>query len=306
MTNIADPAATLSAAPDLAAFVAAAWTAHGDAPRAVADALGARIAQVAPGADGAGAINLAEHVFVSHLQAPAGLAGWLDRLAPGVVADEASGLAVRRARWVLAALDDAPEPPLPDAARWRAMQNLWSGRVARGRADDALATLRVELPRALAHPDAAARRALAAACNNLAVELRYGPRGDAARDALMLALAGASLGLWSSAGTWVHRERGFYLLAHCRAVVGDGAAALAHARNCLAEIDAHADAPEADAYERFFAHEALAYAQRAAGDAAGAAAERARMAELAAAVSDAGNAAFCRETLAAYDAVARA
>jgi len=115
----------------------------------------------------------------------------------------------------------------------------------------------------------------------------------------MLALADASRALWATAGTWVHVERGDYELARCHAALGDGEAALRHARACLTLVQAHAGEPEADAFETFFAHEAVAWAQRAAGNAEGLAHEQARMRQLLAEITDPGLKPWCEEALAA-------
>ncbi len=291
----------MQAEPALADLVRTGWERHAEEAADVARVLMARAATLPADADGAGAIGLAEHVWLSHLQDPAGLRAFLDALPAAVAQAEGSGAMDRRARWVLAMLAGEAAEPIADAARWRALQNLWSVWVRRGRAADALAMLQAERPLALAHPEAPARRALAATTHGVAVELREGPRGDAARDALMIAAADASRELWVTAGTWVHSERGDYELARCHAVIGDGAAALRHARACLAQIEAHAGEPEADAFETFFAHEALAWAQRAAGDRAGQAAERVRMQQLLAAVGDAALRPWCERALADLD-----
>jgi hypothetical protein len=236
------------------------------------------------------------------LRDAAGLAEFLAAL-PGAVAESAhSAAAVRRARWALAMLAGHEAPVLPVRERWRAMHGPWIVWAQQGRTQDALALLRLERPAALAHPDAAARRALAATCNNVAGDLREGPCGDGARDTLMLEAAEAARALWGSAGTWVHAERAEYQLARCQAARGDGSHALVHARACLATIEAHADDPQADAAEHFFAHEALAWALRAAGDHAAASAERAKMDLLAHAIDDASLRAWCGEAAQAFAA----
>jgi len=285
----------------LSIFVSQGWERHPQQARDVAAGLRARAATLSADADGAAAIGLAEHVWLSHLQDPPGLASFLQALPVAVHDADSSGAMVRRARWVLAMLAGEPPPHIPDAARWRALQNLWSVWAEQGRAGEALAMLQTERPKALAHPDAAARKALAAATHNLAVELREGRRGDPARDALMLALAEASRALWATAGNWVTVERGDYELARCHAVLGQGEAALGHARACLALIEQHAGDPQADAFETFFAHEALAWAQRAAGDAAALAVERNQMRQLMAEVKDTSLKPWCEAATAALD-----
>ncbi len=289
--NTTSPSAAppLADIPDLATFVARAWDLHAQQPAAVVAGLRARAPQLPADDDGAGAVGLAEHVWLAHLGDPAGLDGWLDALPAAWASGGAAGDALRRARWAASAAGGgqaAADSPLSDALRWRALQNVWAVWSRRGRAAAAKVQLEAEWPAALAHPDAAATRALAATCNNTAVELRSGTRGDAERDALMLAAARASARLWTAVGTWVHAERAEYQLARCHAVLGDGAQALVHARACQAAVEAHADDPQADAFERFYVHEALAWSHLAAGDRAAAAGECDRMQMLLAQVAD--------------------
>ncbi len=278
-------------------FVGRGWAEHPKRARELA----AELSGMAPGlpadADGAAAIGLAEHVWVSHLHDVPGFEAFVAALPPAHDEGAETAAMLRRARWLIAKLAGQEAPPPPDAQRWRAMQNLWSEWVARGRAAEVLRSLETERPAALAHPEPAARKALAAATYALALELREGRRGDPERDALMLALSRASRELWVTAGTWVQVERGDYELARCHAVLGEGAAALAHARACLARIQEHAGEPEASAFETFFAHEALAWAHRAAGDAAAEVAELARMRQLMAEVGDESLQPWCREAL---------
>jgi hypothetical protein len=305
------PKTTLGEGLALPAFVEQAWNEHAEQPREVATALRERarsLALAAPAESAQdqaqaeavlGASRLAEHVLLAHLDDAEGLRAWLDLVPPS----PATEAALRRPRWLLAMLADPATPPLSDdKARYGALQNLWAVWVARGHAAQALEMLTREQPSALAHPDAATRRALAATCNNLTVELRLGPRGDAARDALMLAAAEASRALWTSAGTWVNAERAEYQLARCHAVLGDGRRALQHARACLAAVEAHRGEAQADAFETFFAHEALLWAHRAARDEPSAAAERQQMADRLAEIGDAGARAWAEQALRAADA----
>jgi hypothetical protein len=297
----APESASLASAADLATFVSLAWDAHAQRPREVATALAERAATLRADADSAGAIVLAEHVWIAHLADAEGLERFLAALPAATLAAADTQAALQRARWVLDTLSGRAVPAPPEGVRWRALHSLWSAWIARGGADDALAMLRAEAPAALSHPDASARRGLAATCNNLAADLRDAKRGDAARDALMLAAASASRDLWVSAGTWVNAERADYQLARCHAAAGDAAQALAHAQACLATIDAHAGEPEADAFERFYAHEALARAHHAGGDAAAASTQRARMVALMAEVP-ADLRSWCEAALADFDA----
>lgn len=263
--------ALLEADTPLATFTATAWDQHATQPAVVAAALRARAAALPADADGAAAIGLAEHLWLSHLHDAPGLAAWLRSLPATLIDSAESAAALTKARWavaqVLSDAEPAPEPaPEPSApARARALQNIWAYQAATGNAHGALAALEQELPRALADADAARCRALAATCNNLALDGREGPRGDAARDALMFAAAIASRQLWARVGTWLHAERAEYQLARCHAALGHGERALAHARSVLTLLEANAATPEADAFEWFYGWEALAWAARAAG-----------------------------------------
>ncbi|MCW5609749.1 MAG: hypothetical protein KIS83_03530 [Rubrivivax sp.] len=269
----------------------AAWDRHADAPREVADELQRRAATLPDDADGAMAVRLAEHVLLAHLDdAPA-----LQRLLAALPAGTALDAAAARARWGLAVLAGEGTPPvLPDAARWGALQNVVLALLQRGQVGAARECLLADEAAAAASEDAAARRAYAATANNVAVDLRLGPRGDAARDALMLDAAALARRAWERAGTWMHVERADYQLAMCHAVLGQGEPARAAARACLAACEREG----ADAAERFFAHECNVHAERAAGDAAAAAAHRERMVALLAQIEDPGLRTWCAETLA--------
>lgn len=166
----------------------------------------------------------------------------------------------------------------------------WLAQAQDRHADDPHAVaegLRARAPSLLADEAAAAAcaasdagRAYAASANNVAQDLAAGPRGDAARDQLMRVAAHLSQRAWAQAGTWLQQQRAEYRLALCHAVLGQGQAALIHARRCLAACQAGDGQQAADAVEHFFAFEALARAHHAASDAAGAAAAAERMAGL--------------------------
>ena len=290
----------LDSAP-LERFLDLGWNLHAQAPRAVAQALQQRAAGLAGDELAARAVVLADHVWLSHLADAAGLRRFVQALPGAVTAAAACQPVLGRVAWTLAVAAGEPEPPISDAARWRGMAGLWALWLHAGRVAEAGTALEREKQRALAHTEASARSALAATCHNLMGDLRDGPRGDAARDALMLAAACASKELWASAGTWVNVERADYQLSRCYSALGRGSEALQHAQACLQAVQAHAGDPQADAYETFFAHEALAWAQHAVGQPDRTAAERVRMQELLAEVSDADSAAFCREALMTLD-----
>jgi len=292
----------------LAQFLPAAWDQHADHPQELAAALQARAPGLATAgvddAEAADAIRLATHVWLAHLADSGGLQAFVQALPASLTDNAKAGAMLLRTQWALATLGGQPAPAVTPAQRWAALQNVWTLRALQGQAADAQAGLLAEVPLALAEPDAAARRALAATCNNLATELCSGSRGDAALDALMLAAAQSARQLWASAGTWVHIERADYRLACCHAALGQGAEAVAYAQACLDGIAAHAAEPEADAAERFFAHEAMLRAQRAARDVAAATAHRAQMLALLEDIGDADIIVWCRQTLAALDSAA--
>ncbi len=131
----------------------------------------------------------------------------------------------------------------------------------------ALALLHAARQRVAAMPDAGAavHRPLGIACHNMACVLHdRGNARSADETAAMLEFAAASKLHWSKAGTWLEIERGDYNLARCHLSAGQVDAALSHAAQCLATCTEN-DAPP---YEHFYAHEALARAQHARGDAA--------------------------------------
>ena len=300
MTPVIDPPA---AAPSLSAWLAQAQDRHVDDPRAVADGLRAWVPTLPADEDGAQALRLAEHVWLAHLGDPAGLAALVAAL-PAAWSDGAArpdaGPALARARiaWALALLAGQDPPPLAQSACWRALQNLVLALAQQGRWAQAEACLLADEAAAAACAASDAGRAYAASANNVAQDLQAGPRGDAARDHLMLVAAHLSQRAWAHAGTWLQQQRAEYRLALCHAVLGQGEAALAHARRCLAACQAGDGQQPADAVEHFFAFEALARAHHAANDAAGAAVAAGRMAALLPAIDEAdGLRAWCEQAM---------
>jgi hypothetical protein len=275
----------------LGAWLDQAWTDHATATRRVADELLARAATLPDDADGAGVVRLAAHTLLAHGADPAAMQRLLERMPQG----EALAAAARPARWALAQLNGLPPPAVSDRERWDALEYVVLVQAARGEAAQAQKRLLAEEDAAATHADAAARKAYAATANNVAGSLRDGPRGDAAKDTLMLAAAQLSRRAWERAGTWMNVERADYQLAMCHAVLGQGAPAVAFAQACLARCEAEGAEPS----ELFFAHECCVHAQRAAGAGALAAAHRTQMAALLAQVADDGMRAWCAETLAA-------
>lgn len=273
---------------------------HADDSAAVAAALAGLAGSLGADAEAAEAIRLAEHVCLAHLGDGAALQAFIDRLPAALAQAEATAPGVQRARAALALLAGTPAPPLADALRWRVLQNVLLAMAAQGRCAQAAALLRADEAGAAAHGADAAGKAFAASANNLASHLQAGAR-DAARDALMLEAAAIARRAWARAGGWMELERADYRLALCHAAADQGAEAVAHARRCLAGVEAGdpATGTVADAVEHFFAHEALVRAYRAAGDAVAAAVSVQRMHALLPAIAKAdGLRDWCAQALA--------
>ncbi len=268
---------------------------HAEQAAAYADALMSRAAGLPVDADGADAIRFAEHVLLAHLADVPALQRFLAQLPPAALQAEDTAPAVQRARWCIARLLDQPEPELAPALRWRSLHDAVMAAVHLGRCAEAGAWLRADEAAAMACADPSATKAYAVSTNNVALDLRLGERGDASRDALMLEAAAIARRAWQAAGTWVHVERAEYQLALCHAAAGQGAAAVVHAQACLQLCEAE----QADAVERFFAHEALVLAHRAGSDPVAARQHRDRMAELLPQVADEGMRGWCAQMLAA-------
>jgi len=276
-------------ATDLRHWLDAAWDCHDREARALADELMERARALPDDTEGSEAVRLARHVTLGHLADPQALRVFLARLPRGQELDKMRV----GAEWAIDALAGQAASPLPQALRWGPLADVIAAEIELGRLAEGRARLFEAEAVATGHEDVAVRRAYAAACNNLALTLRTGRRGDASRDALMIEIAQLSKRAWARAGTWMNVERADYQLAMCYAAIGQGEPALHHARECLRVCEAEG----ADAGERFFAHEALVHAHRVAGHAAGAAQHRARMATLLQEVADDGMRAFCRQAL---------
>ena len=275
--------------PALIPWLDAAWDDHADHPQRVLAQLEQAAPELPDHAEGARAVRLAEHLWLAHLHDTAGLHRFLERLP----AREALRPAVQAALWAIDMIDARPAPMLPDALRWRSLHNVASALIALGRTAEARELLMDDEAAATASEDPAARRAYAASANNVAQDLRLGPRGDTARDTLMIDAAQLARRAWERAGTWLHIERAEYELARCHAALGHGLQALAHAHACLRGCEAG----QADAMEHFFAHEALAHAHRACGDAGSAEDEVERMRALMQEISDPGLRALAQKSL---------
>jgi len=175
--------------------------------------------------------------------------------------------------------------------------------LGRGQTAHAMTLLRTARQRLAALPsaDAAAHRAVAVACNNMAWELHdRGSARSAADTAAMLDIAAASRTHWAVAGTWLEVERADYTLALCHLAAGRADEALPFAAQCMAGCTQNA----APAYEHFHAHEALARVQHARGDSA-ARAGHVAAAEAAFAQLDSANQGVCRPSLDTLRALGR-
>ncbi|EGJ11332.1 hypothetical protein RBXJA2T_13429 [Rubrivivax benzoatilyticus JA2 = ATCC BAA-35] len=271
-------------------WLEAAWDRHPVAPQDVSQELVARAATLPDDEDGADAVHLARHTMLGHLGRTDLLQAFVAALPSGTRLD-----AMRvRAEWALAQIEGRPAEPLPEAVSWGLLGDVVEAELRLGRHDSPRVRVLPLETRAASHPDPAARRAYAATAHNVTHALRLGPR-EPALDALLIEMAELERRAWERAGTWMHVERADYHLALCHATLGHGAEARRHAEACIAACEAH----DAEASERFFAHECAVHAARAAGDGQAAAHHRAAMVALLAEVEDAAMRAFCEQTLAA-------
>jgi len=241
-----------------------AWEQHPDQPQAVADRLAEAISRLDDGTAPAEELaRFGEHLLLGHLDQAQALRDFIAAMQPAAGRDEAVARVLQRAALglALAGHDAGPGPELPADEQLRAMGQAM---LAHTRRSDRSGTRRLlEQAQSLAaHAnDPQCWRALAIITNNLAGDLRYyreqaGAAADPQADVLMLDAAALARTHWAAAGGWMEVERADYQLALCHAAAGQGEAALAHAKACLAGCEAN----QADAYEQFFAHEAQARA----------------------------------------------
>lgn len=253
---------------DFETALSRAWSDHADDARAVAARWAELQMLITDDAQIERLATLMHHVHGTHLADwHGGMAALetLRELAPYSDAG-ASGAARRRMQASLAICAGAPTPDetLTPSDRIRvaalAADNLVAHDTPR-----AAAALRRALEQA-AHsglPDSdPMQRALAAAANNIACELEERPARSAGDRALMLLAAQAARTHWARAGGWLETERAEYRLAMSWLKAGDPGHAREHAQACLAIVAAHG----APALEQFFGAEALARAERAAGN----------------------------------------
>jgi len=210
-------------------------------------------------------IQISEHVLLGHLGDVVAMERWCAQLTSIAAARPDAQPSLERLRLAMNLMRGGVAPTgLAPPLAVRAHGTAINGLAAQGDLAHARELLASASSLARNAGDADSIKALAATFNNLASQLLDGPRDDAA-DALMLEAARLSRSTWSEVGNWLNLERADYLLALCAAKVGDGPQAVSHARSCLALCDAN----DADAFERFFAHQALGEALRVRGDRGG-------------------------------------
>ncbi|MBT9500262.1 MAG: hypothetical protein IV092_03395 [Burkholderiaceae bacterium] len=277
-----------------------AWDQHPDQPQAVADRLAEGIGLLADGTAPAEELaRFGEHLLLGHLDQAQPLRDFIAAMQPVAGRDEAVTRVLQRAALglVLAGHDAGSGPELPADEQLRAMGQAMLAHTRR--ADRSGARQLLDRARSLAAQadEPKCWRALAIITNNLAGDLRYyrvlaGGAADPQGDVLMLEAAALARRHWATTGGWVEVERADYQLALCHAAACQGEAALQHARNCLAGCEAN----QADAYELFFAHEALAIAHSTLLRE-----QRSRMAAKLEMLDDAGARAYAQATLAKLD-----
>jgi hypothetical protein len=295
-------------------FVARGWQDHGDDAEGVWVRLpqGIPLVETPPGLFALA--NLAAHVAGEHLGRWDDGIAYLDGLTRLSAFDPASaeGKGLRRLQ---AALDycagrsnDAdrrtaeahPGGALhPSATRIRMLAVAASALAHHHRLEEANAAFDEALELASYGPgaDDPAAKALAITGNNMACELEELPTRDEAQRQLMLRAAKVARRFWEIAGSWREVERAEYRLSSSHRKAGLPGPALAHASECLRIVLEHGSEPG----ELFFAHEALALANHARGNAAAAREERDRAAAALSRIADAGFKEYCAAELAKLD-----
>jgi len=243
-------------------------------------------------------LQLAAHLHLEHRGDAQAMQSVLDRSADYIETQPDAQSIVDKARLTMALLrGESPDASaFPLAVRVRAHGDAACGFAARG--DHAPARRLLQAAAAMARDSDAEQRtpagkALAASYNNLAGVLLDGARSLDA-DALMLEAAAQARNAWAAAGTWLNVERAEYLLAVTHAAAGHGNEAAEHAHACADICEANA----ADAFERFFAHEAMARALITQQQPDAARQLTARMQQGLALIADEGNRAYAASVLA--------
>lgn len=293
----------------LQTFLADAWERHADHAHIVAQSLSQGLSLLDE--DPSAAVEyarLAEHVLLGHCDQAGALLDLMHTLQGRAEGDAALAAVLQRARYAAQLSQsagsgfDLSAGDLPVPEHLRALGQVC---LALTRRPD-MAGIQSLLQRAQAlaesSDDMPAKRALAIITNNLAGDLRHERQAGrvsasqlASADALMLQAAQWARVYWEQGGGWLETERADWQLAHCLALAGQSAAAVAAAQACLQRCLDHG----ADDYEHCFAQEALAVAQLAAGQQALARQHAERMAEHVARLSDAGDLAYAQGVLSA-------
>jgi hypothetical protein len=130
--------------------------------------------------------------------------------------------------------------------------------------------------------DEEAHRTFGVAANNRAWELLGTETRTPDQERELVDAAHASLWHWRHAGTRLNEQRGEWLVSHVYAVLGDGAAALAHAERCRELTEAGA----LEGFDLAYSCEAMARAHAARGDVDDATGWRERAVAVVATVAD--------------------
>ncbi len=290
---------------DFDAFIAQAWADHADDAAGVAQ----RLETIDPGtlAEPAQAQRLAtliSHVLGEHLARWQDGIACLRKLATCPACAEGSELARSLDRLVagltLAEGRSDPRTALEASDRVR-VAALAAAHLAERDSTRTQALLRQALAEAAALPDSdPCVRSLAVTGNTVACVMEDKPGRSADERELMILAAQTARRCWALAGTWLETERAEYRLAMTWLQAGDTAQARQHAQRCLELVQDH----DGDAFERFFAWEALGRVERAAGDTAGHRQALAKAREAFAAL-DEGDRSGCQPSLDALEGAAR-
>lgn len=288
---------------DFDSFLSRAWDEHADDAAGVAERLAAALDDRGPGlvtdeAQVTPLAHLVHHVYGAHLGRWADGRALLRRLAahPACGAGSASSAALARFQASLAlcegTADGRAAMTSSDRIRITALAAANLAELDTARASALFNQAVSEADQAGLEAADAANRALAVMGNTVAGTLEEKAGRTAAERELMIAAAQAGRRYWALAGTWLETERAEYRLAMTWLQAGDPAQAHHHAQLCLALVHDNDDVP----LERFFGFEALALAERAAGNAAAQAAALAQ-ASRAFALLDEADRGWCQATL---------
>jgi len=284
---------------ELQTFVAQGWDDHAEDAAGVAARLPQGVALVKNEPEMLALANLAHHVFGEHLADWRAGQQFLRSLRELHWYDNhgESGNALRRylASLKLAAGegDDRAEFGKGDAVRIGALAAAALAPHDVGRAAELFEQALAQARGAKVPDQDPMNRALAITGNNLACSLEEKADRSERERGLMILAAEAGREFWAKAGTWLETERAEYRLAMSWLAAGDAAQARSHAQACLDIVAAQAEPP---ALERFFGWEAMARAERAAGDEAGFAAARERLQQAFAELPE-DDQGWCRATL---------